>query len=372
MDRAAADQGDASIRLRDVTKVFGSGFAAVRELSLAVRPGELVTLLGPSGSGKTTTLRMIAGFEQPTSGDIEVLGASCTDVPAHRRPVNTVFQDYALFPHLSVAGNVGYGLRAQKVPKARIGERVQDMLDRVGLEGFGARDVTSLSGGQRQRVALARALVCEPRVLLLDEPLGALDLKLRHQMQLLLVELCKTIGITFCHVTHDQEEALTMSDRIAVMNDGRLEQFSTPSELYHRPATAFVANFIGENNLVAARCDGDTATVLGRRVPLDPTADGPQGEATLAVRPECLRVEGPDGDGLPAVVGQAVFMGSETRLVAHLDDGTRIMARLPAAAFAEHDRGDRITVSWAPHEARVFAPQRAPEAQPDRTELAAS
>jgi ABC-type Fe3+/spermidine/putrescine transport system ATPase subunit len=370
MDPAAGDR-EASITLRGVSKVFGSGFTAVRELSLAVGQGELVTLLGPSGSGKTTTLRMIAGFEQPTSGEIEVLGQPCNAVPPHRRPVNTVFQDYALFPHLSVAGNVAYGLRAKKVPKATIAEHVQGMLGRVGLEGFGQRDVGSLSGGQRQRVALARALVCEPRVLLLDEPLGALDLKLRHQMQLLLVELCKTIGITFCHVTHDQEEALPMSDRIAVMNDGRLEQFSTPAELYHRPATAFVANFIGENNLMAGRCEGGAATVLGRRVPVDATVDVPEGDATLAVRPECLRVGGADEEGLPAVVGQAVFMGSETRLVAHLDDGTRIMARLPAAAFAEHDRGDRITLSWAPSDARIFAPQGAPEAQPDRAELAA-
>jgi spermidine/putrescine transport system ATP-binding protein len=191
-------------------------------------------------------------------------------------------------------------------------------------------------------------------VLLLDEPLGALDLKLRHQMQLLLVELCKTIGITFCHVTHDQEEALAMSDRIAVMNDGLLEQFSTPSELYHRPATAFVANFIGENNLVAARHDGATMTVLGRRVPF--AADGvPDGDVTLAVRPECLRVGEAGADGaLGAVVDQAVFMGSETRLVAHLDDGARVMARLPPEAFSEHARGDRITLTWAAHEARAF------------------
>jgi spermidine/putrescine transport system ATP-binding protein len=350
---AVAEQTEASIELRDVSKVFGNGFAAVRELSLAVGQGELVTLLGPSGSGKTTTLRMIAGFERPTRGEIMVLGASCAALEAHRRPVNTVFQDYALFPHLSVAGNVGYGLRAQKVPRAQIGGKVGAMLERVGLDGFGDRDVASLSGGQRQRVALARALVCEPRVLLLDEPLGALDLKLRHQMQLLLVELCKTIGITFCHVTHDQEEALAMSDRIAVMNDGLLEQFSTPAELYHRPATAFVANFIGENNLVAARHDGGAMTVLGRRVAF--AADGaPQGDVTLAVRPECLRVGEAAADGLGAVVGQAVFMGSETRLVAHLDDGTRVMSRLPPEAFSQYERGDRITVSWGAHEARAF------------------
>jgi spermidine/putrescine transport system ATP-binding protein len=351
---AVAVQTEASIELRGVSKVFGNGFAAVRELSLAVGQGELVTLLGPSGSGKTTTLRMIAGFEQPTSGEIMVLGAPCTAVQAHRRPVNTVFQDYALFPHLSVAGNVGYGLRAKKVPKAQIREKVGAMLERVGLDAFGDRDITSLSGGQRQRVALARALVCEPRVLLLDEPLGALDLKLRHQMQLLLVELCKTIGITFCHVTHDQEEALAMSDRIAVMNDGLLEQFSTPSELYHRPATAFVANFIGENNLMAGRHDDGATTVLGRRVPFDGDGNAPRGDVTLAVRPECLRV-GEDGAGaLPAVVDQAIFMGSETRLVAHLDDGTRVMSRLPPEAFSQHERGDRITLTWAAHEARAF------------------
>ncbi|MDX6687752.1 MAG: spermidine/putrescine transport system ATP-binding protein [Baekduia sp.] len=351
---AVAGQREASIELRDVSKVFGNGFAAVRDLSLAVGQGELVTLLGPSGSGKTTTLRMIAGFELPTSGEIMVLGAPCTAVQPHRRPVNTVFQDYALFPHLSVAGNVGYGLKAKKVPKAQIREKAGAMLERVGLDGFGDRDITSLSGGQRQRVALARALVCEPRVLLLDEPLGALDLKLRHQMQTLLVELCKTIGITFCHVTHDQEEALAMSDRIAVMNDGQLEQFSTPAELYHQPATAFVANFIGENNLIAARHDGGGATVLGRRVPFADGADMPHGDVTLAVRPECLQVGDGTADALGAVVDQAIFMGSETRLVAHLDDGTRVMARLAPDAFSRHERGDRITLTWLAHEARAF------------------
>ncbi|MCZ4491659.1 MAG: spermidine/putrescine transporter ATP-binding protein [Conexibacter sp.] len=352
---AVAGQREASIELREVSKVFGNGFAAVRDLSLAIGQGELVTLLGPSGSGKTTTLRMIAGFEQPTSGEIMVLGAPCTAVQPHRRPVNTVFQDYALFPHLSVAGNVGYGLKAKKTPKAQIREKAGAMLERVGLDGFGDRDITSLSGGQRQRVALARALVCEPRVLLLDEPLGALDLKLRHQMQTLLVELCKTIGITFCHVTHDQEEALAMSDRIAVMNDGLLEQFSTPAELYHRPATAFVANFIGENNLIGARHDGGGATVLGRRVPFEAAAaEVPQGDVTLAVRPECLQVGDGTADGLAAVVDQAIFMGSETRLVAHLDDGTRVMARLAPDAFSRHGRGDRITLTWLAHEARAF------------------
>jgi spermidine/putrescine transport system ATP-binding protein len=353
---AVAEQAATSIELRDVSKVFGNGFAAVRDLSLAVGQGELVTLLGPSGSGKTTTLRMIAGFEQPTSGEILVLGAPCQAVAAHKRPVNTVFQDYALFPHLSVAGNVGYGLRAKKVDKATIREKVGSMLERVGLDGFGDRDIASLSGGQRQRVALARALVCEPRVLLLDEPLGALDLKLRHQMQLLLVELCKTIGITFCHVTHDQEEALAMSDRIAVMNDGVLEQFSTPSELYHRPATAFVAHFIGENNMLKAAGDGSTVTVLGERVPFEAGPEGvPVGDVTLAVRPECLRLGGPGEAGLQAVVDQAVFMGSETRLVAHLDDGTRVMSRQPPDAHARHERGDRVTLTWSAHEARAFA-----------------
>jgi spermidine/putrescine transport system ATP-binding protein len=351
---AVAGQREASIELRDVSKVFGNGFAAVRDLSLAVGQGELVTLLGPSGSGKTTTLRMIAGFERPTSGEIMVLGAPCTAVQPHRRPVNTVFQDYALFPHLSVAGNVGYGLKAKKMPQAQIREKAGAMLERVGLDGFGDRDITSLSGGQRQRVALARALVCEPRVLLLDEPLGALDLKLRHQMQTLLVELCKTIGITFCHVTHDQEEALAMSDRIAVMNDGLLEQFSTPAELYHQPATAFVANFIGENNLIAGRHDGGGATVLGRRVPFAPASGALNGDVTLAVRPECLQVGDGAADALCAVVDQAIFMGSETRLVAHLDDGTRVMARLPPDAFSRHGRGDRITLTWLAHEARAF------------------
>jgi spermidine/putrescine transport system ATP-binding protein len=239
--------------LRGLTKVFGSGVVAVDGLDLAVRKGEFLTMLGPSGCGKTTTLRMVAGFETPTAGVVLCDGALLNDVPSNRRPVNTVFQDYALFPHMSVYDNIAYGLRAKGVAKHVIDREVPLALEMVSLRGMEKRFPRQLSGGQQQRVALARALVNKPRVLLLDEPLGALDLKLRKHMQIVLKGLQQELGITFIYVTHDQEEAMTMSDRIAVMNAGHLEQLDTPETLYSRPATAFVAGFIGENNLLECR-----------------------------------------------------------------------------------------------------------------------
>ena len=345
----------AAIEIAGVSKIYDGGVRAVDAVAMEIRQGEFFSLLGPSGCGKTTTLRMIAGFDTPSIGAIRVDGADITHVPAHKRDMAMVFQNYALFPHRTVAENVAFGLRMRGLEKQTIARKVKAALAMVELSGLEDRYPGQLSGGQQQRVALARAIVIEPRVLLCDEPLGALDKKLRQQMQFELKQLQKNLGLTLVFVTHDQEEALAMSDRIAVMNDGLLEQFSTPSELYHRPATAFVANFIGENNLVAARHDGATMTVLGRRVPF--AADGvPDGDVTLAVRPECLRVGEAGADGaLGAVVDQAVFMGSETRLVAHLDDGTRVMSRLPPEAFSEYERGDRITLSWAAHEARAFS-----------------
>jgi ABC-type Fe3+/spermidine/putrescine transport system ATPase subunit len=351
---AVAGQREASIELRDVSKVFGNGFAAVRDLSLAVGQGELVTLLGPSGSGKTTTLRMIAGFELPTSGEIMVLGAPCTAVQPHRRPVNTVFQDYALFPHLSVAGNVGYGLKAKKVPKAQIREKAGAMLERVGLDGFGDRDITSLSGGQRQRVALARALVCEPRVLLLDEPLGALDLKLRHQMQTLLVELCKTIGITFCHVTHDQEEALAISDRVIVMQAGRIEQIGTPEEIYGRPCSRFVADFVGCANLIPGRLSNGNGKLAfetqgGLSLPMTGQPVPADGATVMALRPTYVTLTQCSGQQKPngtiGSIHRRMFHGDYIQYIVDWPAGQLIVRRPPTEVFPE---GSKIAISFAP------------------------
>ena len=238
------------IEVRSITKVF-DGVTVIDDLNLSIKKGQFVTLLGPSGCGKTTLLRIIAGFESPTEGNVFILGEDMTDVPPYKRPINTVFQRYALFPHLNVFKNVAYGLKVKKTDKITIKEKVEAALKLVGLEGYYKRNVTSLSGGQQQRVAIARALVCEPSVLLLDEPLGALDLKMRKEMQSELIAMHKRLGITFIYVTHDQEEALTMSDVVVVMNDGVIQQIGTPQNIYDEPANAFVANVIGESNIIS-------------------------------------------------------------------------------------------------------------------------
>src|SRR5690348_12885246 len=270
----AQPSSSVAIRMMDVSRHFGD-VKAVDHLNLDIYDGEFFSLLGPSGSGKTTCLRLIAGFEQPTSGSILLHGQEMAGVPPFERDVNTVFQDYALFPHMTVGQNVAYGLMIKKVPKSEINKRVTDMLEMVRLPGLENRKPSQLSGGQRQRVALARALVNRPRVLLLDEPLGALDLKLRQQMQIELKAIQQQVGITFIFVTHDQEEALTMSDRLAVFNGGRIEQVGGPAEVYERPATAFVAGFVGTSNLLR----GDVAAAI-------------IGEAgTFTVRPEKIRLE---------------------------------------------------------------------------------
>ena len=254
------DPAPVAVRLEGVTKRFGS-VTAVDDLDLEIRDGEFFSMLGPSGSGKTTVLRMIAGFEEPTAGRVFLGGADVTSRPPFARDVNTVFQDYALFPHMDVLANVEYGLRVKKIPRAQRRERALAALETVRLGGYGDRRPTQLSGGQRQRVALARALVNRPKVLLLDEPLGALDLKLRREMQIELKQIQRDVGITFCFVTHDQEEALTMSDRIAVFSDGRIDQVATPTELYEAPATSFVAGFVGTSNLLTG---ADARSVIGR------------------------------------------------------------------------------------------------------------
>jgi putative spermidine/putrescine transport system ATP-binding protein len=323
------------VRLRGLRKEFGP-VVAVDDLDLDVADGEFFAILGPSGSGKTTVLRMIAGFEVPTAGRVELGGADATREPPFRRDVNTVFQDYALFPHMSVEDNIGYGLRVKRVPKSERARRVGDALEMVRLAGYGPRRPHELSGGQRQRVALARALVNRPRVLLLDEPLGALDLKLREQMQVELKAIQREVGITFLFVTHDQDEALTLCDRLAVMRDGRLEQVGDAAEVYERPRTRFVAEFVGTSNVLSGAA---ARTLLG-------------GDVTAAVRPEKVRLV--DGDPqrgeicAGGVVREVVYAGAETRVVVDADAGVVLTALLLNSAVDGHvpHRFDRVTLGW--------------------------
>jgi putative spermidine/putrescine transport system ATP-binding protein len=333
-----------AISLRGLRKQFGHGDAAVVAVDgvdLDVRDGEFLTLLGPSGSGKTTVLRMIAGFELPTGGTIELAGQDVTTRAPFERDVNTVFQDYALFGHMTVAQNIEYGLKVAKVPRPRRRELVAEALDSVRLGTYGDRRPSQLSGGQRQRVALARALVNRPKVLLLDEPLGALDLKLREQMQVELKAIQREVGITFVFVTHDQEEALTMSDRIAVFNAGRIEQVGTPAEVYERPGTRFVAGFVGTSNLL----EGSSAeAVLGR-------------DELISVRPEKIRLPGPatePGPGEHAVSGvvrEVIYVGSATRYLVDLSVGGQLAALEQNVdrprAGADHLRGTQVTLVWS-------------------------
>jgi putative spermidine/putrescine transport system ATP-binding protein len=335
-----------AIRVQGLARRFGD-VVAVDGVDLDVMDGEFLTLLGPSGSGKTTVLRMIAGFERPDAGTIELGGADVTNVPPYARDVNTVFQDYALFPHMSVQKNVEYGLKVKKVPKAEREQRARQALESVRLGGYGDRAPSQLSGGQRQRVALARALVNRPKVLLLDEPLGALDLKLREQMQVELKEIQREVGITFVFVTHDQDEALTMSDRIAVFNEGRIEQLGSPTEVYEHPATPFVAGFVGTSNLLAATA---AEAVLGR-------------SGTWSVRPEKIRVIGVDdavGDGRHAVRGtvrEVVYVGMSTRFVVDLEVGGSLMAVQQNSEMSTdlgHMRGQPVLLTWdTQHEYKV-------------------
>jgi spermidine/putrescine transport system ATP-binding protein len=366
-----------SVELQNVSKRFGD-LLAVDDLSLELESGEFFTLLGPSGCGKTTTLRMIAGFERPSEGTIRIDGADVAQLPPHQRPTNTVFQSYALFPHMSVEDNVAFGLRRKRVAKEEIRRRVASELDRVGLAAEAKRRPAQLSGGQQQRVALARALVNLPKVLLLDEPLGALDLKLRKGLQVELKRIQREVGITFVYVTHDQEEALTMSDRIAVMNRGRVEQVADPEGVYERPATTFVAGFIGVSNLMPAVVAGSDEVRLEHgpavRVPANGLAPGQRCHAV--VRPEKLRIEpleaaAPSVNGLPRVEGtveSSLYLGTSTQIVVDLGDGVRMTVLVPNASEAERQRlpggGARVALSWDPdhmHVVRESAAGRPPE-----------
>ncbi|WP_336080864.1 ABC transporter ATP-binding protein [Thalassospira sp. CH_XMU1448-2] len=360
-----ADQFD--LECRNVVKTFDD-FTAVNDISLAIPKGSFFSILGPSGCGKTTLLRMLAGFQAPTSGDILIKGASVLGVPPNRRPVNMVFQHLALFPMMNVAENVAYGLKRRGVDKATITQKVNETLARVGLPDAGPKQISQLSGGQKQRIAIARCLVLDPAVLLLDEPLGALDLKLREHMKVELKQLQHEIGTTFVYITHDQSEALVMSDQVAIMNAGRFEQVGAPQDLYYNPKTAFVAGFVGESNRwhgtveggddhkieinlasggkVIAKRDGQTNLVTGQGV-------------DVFVRPEAIAIDGTEGadNSLSAKVDNVLFNGAASSLqVRELVTGHEMTVALPqTGAFASVKAGDEIRLSWSVEQTRCFA-----------------
>jgi spermidine/putrescine transport system ATP-binding protein len=343
------------IQLQNVEKRFGSELV-VKGIDLEVEKGEFLTILGPSGCGKTTTLRMIAGFERPTEGQILLEGRNVVDIPPYKRDVNTVFQSYALFPHMTVYENIAYGLRMKGVPRSAQAERVQEVLRMVQLEPLGNRKPMQLSGGQQQRVAVARALINKPKVLLLDEPLGALDLKLRKQMQIELKHLQQRLEITFIYITHDQEEALTMSDRIAVMNQGRIEQVAAPKEIYDSPQSKYVADFIGETNLLEVKVLSHTGSGIvaefsgsklgGRLGKNQKMAEN----MTLSVRPERIRLEKEERMeqpfALPGIVEETIFVGSFVRTIVRLAGGTQIFTMSPSMGKASFVAGEHVWVSW--------------------------
>lgn len=354
---------DPAVELIGVRKEFGDDVVAVDSLDLTIEDGEFFSLLGPSGCGKTTTLRMIAGFEYPTEGSVRIHGAEMGLMPPNQRPVNTVFQSYALFPHMTVFENVAFGLEMKKVAKADVESRVRRVLDQVQLGGRADAKPSQLSGGMQQRVALARALVNEPEVLLLDEPLGALDLKLRQNMQLELKDLQSRVGITFVYVTHDQEEALTMSDRIGVMSEGRLLQVGESKDIYENPKSRFVADFIGEINLVPATVNGAGAALLGNGAEVAIRGDHPSsGLVTLALRPERLIIHGsadqvPDGrNRLPAKVARRTYFGDVYyyEVDVGLDEPLEVKEE-NRPDLEIHEVGEQVVVSWHPEGANLVS-----------------
>jgi putative spermidine/putrescine transport system ATP-binding protein len=359
----------ADVRLIGATKRFGS-VVAVDDVDLTINPGEFVALLGPSGSGKTTTLRMIAGFVQPDTGEIRIGGSRYNNVPPHKRNLGMVFQRYELFPHMTVADNVAYGLKMRKQPRAERDRRSAEALDLVRLPGYGSRYPKQLSGGQQQRVALARAIVIDPLVLLLDEPLGALDKKLREEMQIELKALQRRLGVTTIFVTHDQEEALTMADRIAVMNHGRIEQVGTPAEIYETPRTRFVADFIGLSNFLTATVRSISPDAIhadlegGPAIVLSPwNGAAVDQRVEVALRPEKIRILPADGnlDGancFPARIEQVVYQGEGSYIFARLTPATMLQVYAPNDGDMDRPRlGDQgVTIAWYPSNARVLEP----------------
>jgi spermidine/putrescine transport system ATP-binding protein len=361
--QAAAGPGQsvADVRLEHVTKRFDT-VVAVDDLSVDVPKGSFFALLGPSGCGKTTTLRMIGGFEEPTAGAIYLGDREVSGLPPYKRDVNTVFQSYALFPHLSIFENVAFGLRRQRVARDQVKGRVNEMLELVDLAGYGVRKPRQLSGGQQQRVALARALVCKPQVLLLDEPLGALDLKLRKQMQLFLKRLQHDVGITFVHVTHDQEEAMTMADAIAVMNGGRIEQLGSPDLLYERPATAFVAGFLGVSNLLRGAVEGPDGVRLEAGALIRAQVDGRIGPVAAGVRPEKITLGVGGGENeLEGTVVETAYIGVATQLIVDTPAGTvQVFAQNIDSGGRIPAPGSNVTLSWSP--ASTFVVEQGEEA----------
>ncbi len=348
-----AEKRPLALRLEGVRKSYGP-VVAVDGIDLTVEEGEFFTLLGPSGSGKTTLLRLVAGFERADSGRIELGGRDVTSVPPHLRETNTVFQDYALFPHMTVAENIGYGLKVKGVPAEERHARVERALRMVRLAGLERRRPNQLSGGQRQRVALARAVINEPEVLLLDEPLGALDLKLRQEMQLELKRIQKDVGITFVYVTHDQEEALTMSDRMAVMSSGRIEQVGLPVEVYERPATEFVAGFIGISNVLER--NGTRFVIRPEKIQL--LLEGEQAQGDMSIE--------------KGVVEQIVYVGVSTRFMVRLDHGEQLVAvrqNIDAPGRALRYEGRRVQLAWEPDQAYVLGRKGAAEAEEATEEI---
>jgi spermidine/putrescine transport system ATP-binding protein len=342
-----------AVSLASVSRSYGT-VAAARDVSLDVRPGEFLTLLGPSGCGKTTLLRLIAGFEEPDAGRIVISGRDLTGVPAYQRPVNTVFQHYALFPHRTVAGNVAFGLETAGRSRDEIASRVTRALEMVRLTGLGERRISQLSGGQRQRVALARAVVMEPEVLLLDEPLAALDLKLRKEMQVEVKNLQERLGTTFVFVTHDQDEALVMSDRIAVLNDGRIEQIDGPEQIYERPRTRFVAEFLAVRNVLRAQVTGATAPDVRLRteggLELAARDDGgfaAPGPVWIGFRPERLRLTAPGGDAAPGTLEDEIYRGDHTEWRVRAA-GELLAVTEDASAAGARRRGDTVGVQIPP------------------------
>ena len=339
------------IDLENISKEFG-GVTVLEDINLYIRKKEFVTLLGPSGCGKTTTLRIIGGFETPTTGKVIFDGQDITAIPPYKRRVNTVFQKYALFPHLNVADNIAFGLKLKKMPKAEIAQRVDKMLEMVNLTGYGKRSVESLSGGQQQRIAIARALVNEPEVLLLDEPLGALDLKLRKEMQLELKRMQQRLGITFIYVTHDQEEALTMSDTIVVMRSGRILQIGTPKGIYDEPKNAFVANFIGESNIVrGTMIEDDLVEFCGTKFACVDEGFGQNTPVDVVIRPEDLLIVGEDMGQLTGVVRSVLFKGVHYEMMI---DAGHSMWKVHSTTM--QPEGSRVGLSVVPFNIHIMRP----------------
>jgi spermidine/putrescine transport system ATP-binding protein len=358
----ASTTAEYDIRLIGLTKRFDD-VVALDHVTLDIDRGHFFALLGPSGCGKTTTLRMIGGFEEPTEGRIELGGVDVAPLPPYKRDVNTVFQSYALFPHLSIFENVAFGLRRRGMRGEELRGRVTEALELVGLAGLERRKPRQLSGGQQQRIALARALVNRPRVLLLDEPLGALDLKLRKEMQLELKRIQHEVGITFVHVTHDQEEAMTMADRIVIMNGGHIEQLGTPSDLYERPRTPFVAGFLGVSNLLEGTVSGFDRVKLsdGTEVQVQREAlSGRSGIVQIGVRPEKIRIGGDEPNSLTGTVSESAYIGVSTQYILDTPAG-------PVTVYVQNDRsgaqvatGERLTLSWSPESTFVVDAQEGP------------